>query len=196
MGLFDPITDLFDTAVSGLFGTSGSFLGGSGGDSGYGSSFLPVSYQPYQTQTFQNPVTYGPPAVMPVAASMPAVVTFSRGLMRFPSLQAAIAALTQQFGKKFTPELLWRMVKTQGAGLVAGLIGAAAMNELAVWKTTHKSRRMNPANTKALRRSLRRLKSFDRLAGRVSTQLGRAGGRRRTRSHSRCVTCRKSPCAC
>jgi hypothetical protein len=77
--------------------------------------------------------------------------------------------------------------------MVAALIGGAAMSELAVWKSTHKSRRMNPANTRALRRSLRRLKSFDRLASRTQQALGRRrGGARR----GRCGTCRKSPCSC
>lgn len=193
MGLFDGITDLFDNAVSGLFGSvSGSFLGGSDQLGGGGSSFLPVSYQPYQTQTFQNPVTYA----QPVMASVPAVVTGGmRVMQRFPALWAALSALTTQFGKRFTPELLWRMVRTQGPGLVAGLIGAAAMNELAIWRATTKSRRMNPANTKALRRGLRRLKAFERLSHRVSGQLSRVSGSRR-RSVRRCGTCRKNPCAC
>ncbi len=197
MGLFDGISDLFDTAVSGLFGSaSGSYLGGSDQLGGGGASFLPVSYQPFQTQTFQNPVTYATPTMASVPAIGGAVMVGARSLMaRFPSLWAAITALTQQFGKKFTPEMLWRMAKQNGPTMVVGLIGAAAMNELMVWKTTHKTRRMNPANTRALRRSLRRLKSFDRLAGRVSGQLARTGHRRARRS-TRCGTCRRNPCSC
>lgn len=195
MGLFDDVFSTFDSAVSNIFGgntgTSGSFLGGS--DSG-GSSFLPVSYPAFQTQQFQNPVTYAQPVMASVPALSSGVAMVGRSLMRFPALAAALVALSQQFGKKFTPEMLWRMLKNNGPGLVGGLIGGAAMNELAIWKTTHKSRRMNPANTRALRRSLRRLKSFDRLSSRVTSQLQRAGGRRRTTR--RCGTCRKSPCSC
>lgn len=197
MGLFDPITDLFDTAVSGLFGTSGSFLGGSSGVNQFSAAPLSVNYPPYQPVDFPSPV-YGGPAPMTVPVqNVPMVIGGAMKLAtRFPALWAAIQALSAQFGKRFTPELLWRMIKQNGPGIVAGLIGAAAMNELAVWKTTHKSRRMNPANTRALRRSLRRLKSFDRLAGRVSSQLSHAGARRRRSSSRRCVTCKRNPCSC
>jgi len=132
----------------------------------------------------------------PVMSTMPAIVGgVGRALARFPSLSTALVALSQQFGKRFTPEMLWRMIRMNGPGLVGGLIGVAAMNELAVWKSTHKSRRMNVANTTALRRSVRRLKGFDRLAHRVSAQLSRVGGKRRS-SARRCGTCRKSPCSC
>ncbi len=197
MGVFDSIFDTVESAVSGLFGSSsGSFLGGSDQLGGNSAAFLPVSYQPYQTQTFQNPVTYAQPVMASVPAVGGAVMVGARSLMaRFPSLWAAITALTQQFGKKFTPEMLWRMAKQNGPTMVVGLIGAAAMNELMVWKTTHKSRRMNPANTRALRRSLRRLKSFDRLSSRVSAQLSRTGHRRGRRT-TRCGTCRRNPCSC
>jgi len=195
MGLFDDVFSTFDSAVSGLFGTSGSFLGGSDQSGGGGSSFLPVNYAPYQPMQFSNPVTYAQPVMASAPQIAAGMAVMTRSLARYPALSGAIGALTAQFGKRFTPELLWRMVKSQGAGLVAGLIGAAAMNELAVWKTTHKSRRMNPANTKALRRSVRRLKSFDRLASRVSGQLARAGGRRRHTSR-RCGTCKRNPCSC
>jgi len=185
MGLFDDITSTFDTAVSGI---SGLFGGSAGSDAtsvggldflgNIGNSFLPVNYSGGQAQ----PVT---PQYHPVMASVPqiagGVVAMGRNLARFPQLWAALQALTQQFGKRFTPELLWRMVKTNGPGIVIGLIGAGAMNELAIWKSTHKGRRMNVANTKALRRSLRRLKGFDRLAHRVSAQLHRGGKRKPTR---------------
>jgi len=199
MGVFDGITDLFDNAVSGLFGTAGSYLGGSGAGS---SPVLSLGVQPYTPMSFENP--FSPSSAYAAAPPMSAAVVagsvaVGRSLMaKFPSLYAAIVALSQQFGRKFTPEMIWRMLKMQGPGMVIGLIGAAAMNELFVWKTTHKTRRMNPANTRALRRSLRRLKSFDRLAHRVSSQLHR-GGKRRSSSRSVsvvCGTCRKSPCRC
>ena len=196
MGLFDDVFSTFDSAVSGLFGTAGSYLGGSGGASGDNTSFLPVNFAPYQAQNFPNPVTYA----QPVMASVPAMTTAgvaiaARFAQRFPNLAVALQTLTMRFGFKFTPDKLWRMVKGSG-GMVAALIGAEAINELFVWKSTHKSRRMNPANTKALRRSLRRLKSFDRLSSRVSSQLSRAGGSRRRGRRSSCSTCRKSPCMC
>lgn len=188
MGLFDDVFDTFGSIVSGVLSpsTSGSYLGGSGSG---GSSFLPLGN--YGTQSFPEGQAY------PVMSTVPAIVgSVGRSLARFPALAGALMALSQQFGKKFTPEMLWRMLKNNGPGLVGGLIGGAAMNELAVWKSTHKSRRMNVANTTALRRSVRRLKGFDRLAHRVSGQLARVGGRGRTRRSGRCSTCRKSPCSC
>lgn len=193
MGLFDDVFDTFGSIVSGVFSgpaTSGSYLGGSGGPS---SSFLPLGN--YGGQAY--PDIYSQPQAMPVMSTMPAVVGgVGRSLARFPALAGALMALSQQFGKRFTPDIVWRMLKNNGPGLVGGLIGGAAMNELAIWKSTHKSRRMNVANTKALRRSVRRLKGFDRLSHRVSSQLTRVGGRGRTRRSSRCTTCRKSPCSC
>jgi len=60
-----------------------------------------------------------------------------------------------------------------------------------------KHRRMNPANARALRRSMRRLRSFDRLAARVSARIGRGGSRgRRRAARALCRTCRRDPCAC
>lgn len=189
MGLFDSVTDIFSNALGDIFGSSsGSYLGGSNQLS---APSTPVSYQ-YPIYQPEYPVVQ-----QPVMASMPMVVGAARSLVsRFPNLYSSIVALSQQFGRRFTPEMVWRMLKQQGPGMVVGLIGAAAMNELFVWKTTHKTRRMNPANTKALRRSLRRLKSFDKLSGRVSSQLARAGGGRRRRSSGRCGTCKRSPCSC
>jgi hypothetical protein len=133
----------------------------------------------------QNPVQIG--AV--VAGGM-------RLASKFPALYAALVALGQQFGRRFTPELLKRMIKTYGVSLVAGLIGSAALTELSIYSTTHKRRHMNVANTRALRRSVRRLKGFEKLAHRVSAQLGRLSSRGRSRSRGRCSTCRKSPCTC
>jgi hypothetical protein len=189
MGIFDSISSLFDTAIGDVLGTaSGSYLGGSNAGS---PSTLSVNYPPYMPQTFNEPI-YQP--VMAGSSMVPMIVGAGRSLMRFPSLAAAITALGQQFGKRFTPEMIWRMIKSGGPGLVAGLIGAQAMNELFVWKSTHKGRRMNVANTKALRRSLRRLKGFEKLSSRVSAQLARTS-HRRGRS-KRCGTCRKTPCSC
>jgi hypothetical protein len=115
---------------------------------------------------------------------------------KFPALWSALVALSQQFGRKFTPEILKRMIKTYGIGLVAGLIGSAALQELSIYSSTHKRRHMNVANTRALRRSVRRLKGFEKLAHRVSAQLGRLSTRGRSRARGRCSTCRKNPCCC
>lgn len=186
MGLFDPITSLFNTAVSDVLGPTGLFGSDMGGSSqpGTSGSFLPVTYSPEY------------PQATPVMAAAPMVVSGTRALMaRFPSLWAALTALSQRFGTRITVDRLWSMFKQFGPGIGA-LIGVEALQELMVYHSTHKRRRMNVANTKALRRSLRRLKGFDRLSHRVSRQLHRGGSRRISRAPGRCTVCRKSPCSC
>jgi hypothetical protein len=56
-----------------------------------------------------------------------------------------------------------------------------------------KRRRMNVANVKALRRGVRRLEGFERLACRVTAGLHARSARR---SRRRCVRCKRNPCAC
>lgn len=164
-----------------------------GGPSYPGPSALSVNYPPYEPAQFPTQPEYPSyPMPQPVGAMMPMV----RGGMlatRFPALWAAVVTLSERFGTRISVDRIWQMFKTFGPGMVA-LIGGQAFSELMVYHSTHKRRRMNVANTKALRRSVRRLKGFDRLSHRVSGQLARAGGKRRTAR--RCGTCRKSPCTC
>ena len=185
MGLFDDISSVFTNAVTDVLGgsTYQSNVGGFTQPSSFGGG-LPVVYQP------EVPAT-------PVMASVPMVAAGARALMaRFPNLWAALTALSQRFGTRITVDRLWSMFKQFGPGIGA-LIGVEALQELMVYHSTHKRRRMNVANTKALRRSLRRLKGFDRLSHRVSRQLHRGGSRRTSRSVVQyCSTCRKNPCRC
>lgn len=109
----------------------------------------------------------------------------SRSMRSFPSLANSIMALRAR-GIRANVESLWTMLKKFGPNALVsgGFLTAAAISDLMYYKSTHKRRRMNPANTKALRRSLRRLKSFDNLSHRVSAQLSRAchkGGKSRKR---------------
>lgn len=55
-----------------------------------------------------------------------------------------------------------------------------------------KGRRMNPANSKALRRAARRIKGFHKLC--THTDVLRSRGR--SVSRARCGSCKKSPCKC
>lgn len=190
MGLFDGVFDLFGSAVSGLLGESDAT--GVGGSGTYGASSLSVNYPPYQPQSFPEQPAY------PVMSSMPAVMGgVARWASQFPNLWQAVQRLRANYRVPMSVDKLWSMLRSSGPQFLVSLIGAAALNELFVYRSTHKSRRMNVANTKALRRSVRRLKGFDRLSHRVSSQLSRVGGGGRRRSSSRrCGTCRKSPCAC
>ena len=156
-----------------------------GGPSPYST---PVSAVTPQYQQMSYPA-------QPVMAMAPMVAGVSRWAMSFPNLWQALQLIRANYRVPMTVDKLWTMVKSNGPQFIVGIIGAAALNELFVYHSTHKRRRMNVANTKALRRSVRRLKGFDRLSHRVSAQLSRVGGSRR-RSRTRCGTCRKSPCAC
>lgn len=198
MGLFDSIDSLFGSAVSdisSIFGgglaTSGSYLGGL--DTGVQP--FPMSYMP--TYGFEQPSA--PPAVMTAAAMPPAVMTMARGLQAFPALALALAKF-RAMRIPMTVEKMWSMVRRFGPQAISafggGIITADVISQLMTYKATHKRRRMNVANTKALRRGLRRLKGFERLSHRVSAQLGRAARSGRSARRGRCMTCRKSPCMC
>lgn len=190
MGLFDGLSDIFtsaDTSLSQIFGADAGFVSGLLNEFSSGGSALPVSYtQPVQA--------------MPVMSSVPMVAQaaaagIARWAVQFPSLWQAIQKY-RAARIPMTVAKLWSMFKKVGPTVLAGYIGAAAVADLVTYKATHKNRRMNVANTRALGRSLRRLKGFERLSHRVTAQLGRAAGRGRRRSVGRCSTCRKSPCSC
>ena len=176
MGLFDFASDVFssDSFAGGLFGEVVDVLGGSGG-SGYNT--LPVSWQPYsagqpipQSQVYQTAAAV--PAVMGAAGAI-------AGWMRtYPALGLAI----QKFRAQRIPmsvERLWSQLKRFGPATLTTMIGAQAVQELIMYKATHKRRRMNVANTKALRKSLRRLHGFETLSHRVTQQLSRSCAPRR-----------------
>ena len=85
--------------------------------------------------------------------------------------------------------------RTPSGTMVSILIGLGLTvleaNMLVAWHAQRKKgRRMNPANSKALRRSVRRIKSFHKLC--ASTDIIKS----RRRVGGRCGTCRKSPCKC
>jgi hypothetical protein len=191
MGLFDGISNLFDTAVSNvtdLFGSGDQSQSYVGGLSVPGAP-VPVSYMPaYSVQP-----TYDVPMAQPVMSTVPQVVggAISRGLAMYPALAAYLSRFKD---RSAALNQLWSFVQKWGPSAMAAMVGAQVITDLLSYKTTHKRRRMNVANTKALRRSIRRLKGFDRLSVRVHAQLGRAAGRRR--STRRCGTCRKNPCSC
>lgn len=198
MGLFDLFSG--DVSAGDILSTGLDVLGlgaqNSGGPSYSGITGVPMTYQTSFMPTYSFPQqSEAPPPMVPTAAAMPAVMGVARWASRFPALWQAIQRLAANTRARVTPDKLYSMLKQFGVQTLTSIIGAAAVSELILYKATRRSRRMNPANTRALRRSLRRLKSFDRLSHRVSAQLHR-GGRKRSYSRGRCMTCRKSPCAC
>lgn len=199
MGLFDAISDLFDPAET----TSGGSIMGGGLDSGTGLFGLGVGLaenliQEYMPQPSQSvPVSY--PAPQPVGAFGGVPATAMMGVLR-PILMKIAARLGLRGIPSATRamQIVRNMAKYLSPAATATALGLT-MGELATLITAsqrRKRRRMNPANARALRRSLRRLRSFDRLASRVGAQLSSAVRGRRRSSHRRCVSCRKSPCIC
>jgi len=110
---------------------------------------------------------------------------------KFPNLAVAIQKM-RNAGQNVSRSKLYSMLKRFGPEFLvsAGILTAGAVAELALAGPGH--RRMNPANSKALRRSVRRIKSFHRMC--QSTDVLKSRGRRAP-SRS-CGTCRKSPCRC
>ena len=141
------------------------------------------------------------PEAQPVMSSVPMVARaaaagIARWSAQFPNLWQAIQKLRAS-GQSVTVEKLYAALKKFGPVAMAGVIGAQAVSELIMYRTTHKRRRMNVANTRALRKSIRRLRGFEKLSHRVTAQLASVASRgRHRRSSGRCGTCRKSPCRC
>lgn len=83
---------------------------------------------------------------------------------KWPNLATGIQKL-RNAGKNISRSKLYSMVKRFGPEFLvsAGILTAAAVSELILAGPGH--RRMNPANSKALRRATRRIKSFHRLCG-------------------------------
>jgi len=81
---------------------------------------------------------------------------------KWPNLATAIQKM-RNAGQNVSRSKLYSMLKRFGPDFLvtAGILTAAGVSELALAGPGH--RRMNPANSKALRRAQRRLKSFHRL---------------------------------
>lgn len=132
-----------------------------------------TAFQAYQE--FAQPVSNR--SVVPVSAgSVPGAVIRGAGgavartgatvgrsfFNKWPNLATAIQRM-RNAGQNVSRSKLYSMLKRFGPDFLvtAGILTAAGVSELALAGPGH--RRMNPANSKALRRAQRRLKSFHRL---------------------------------
>jgi hypothetical protein len=201
MGLFDAISGLFDPLSGGdtsLFDPSSLLdLAGS-----VGGSSTPVNYFP--TYAF-DPNVYAPQTQYPmdVAQKQVPMVPGNAATAAGRAVAMILFTIAQKLGLKRVPSLgtvmsmIRKMAKMLSPAAVAAAlgIGIADLSTLLTANARKKRRRVNPANVKALRRSVRRLQSFDHLANKVRHQLATVGGRSHRRA-SRCGTCRRSPCRC
>lgn len=200
MGLFDFADDLFssDLLSTGLDlltgpGSTGGNLGGYSTGSTL-TTGVPMTYQTYMPQySFPTPAPMmePPPMATPVAAA--GVPMVPRWSYRFPNLWQYLRSKFPFTSPQKVLSSMLGLLNRFGPTALTSFVGAAVVSELLSYKMTHKRRRMNPANSKALRRSMRRLKAFSRMSHRVEMQLGRSRGRRKGAA---CRTCRKNPCCC
>lgn len=104
-----------------------------------------------------------PKSVIPGVAGVGAAVG-KRFAQKFPNLAVSMQKL-RMMGHKMSRSKLYGMMKRWGPEFLvgAGLLTAQAVYELAM--AGPGTRRMNPANAKALRRAARRIRGFHRLCG-------------------------------
>lgn len=191
------------TALGGL--QSGSYLTALSGVGQLGQAFLTQPQPTYAMQPSysQMPqygiVPYSPPP--PPVQAQP-VGAFGVAGRAIATLTAPILAkIAVKLGLRSRPSLTRAMDMVRKAAklltspeAVATALGITVA-ELATLITTsnaRKRRRMNPANSKALRRAARRIKSFHRLC--THTDVLKSRGRKS--SKSACGTCKRSPCRC
>lgn len=147
-----------------------------------------------------NALQFGVPNVMQATPVM-------AGGVAMPAMGSAIARMvapilfkiSQTVGRNVSLQKALTMARSLGKQLQSPAAAAAALGitlaelaNLIVAGQHRKRRRMNPANSKALRKAARRIESFHRLCAR--TDMLRSRGRRR--SVGRCGSCKKSPCRC
>jgi len=195
VGFLDSIAGLFSTE-SLLAGTISPELGAGlgiaesllGGQSSSAPSYSMQSYAPPPAQ-YQNTMAMVPQVGGAVVSQGVKLILFqiaqTLGLRGIPTLSRAMTMIRS-------------MSKYLAPAATAAALGIA-MSDLATLiasSNRRKRRHTNPANVKALRRSMRRLGAFQKLASRVNKQLSHIGTHRRAVSRGRCNTCRKSPCSC
>jgi len=200
------------SAVGGVVGGANfgdySFLGqlGSAGLNIAGAALTPQPQPTYISQpVYQAPQPFyqTPAPVMqaqPVMSAAPAFAVAAGAIARVTA--PILNKIAVKLGLRARPSLsrAMEMVRKAAKLLTSPEATAAALGitvaELATLITTsssRKRRRMNPANSKALRRAARRIKSFHKLC--THTDVLRSRGRR-IGVRSSCGTCKKSPCRC
>lgn len=185
MGIFDLATDIFSGDWSGLGSDLMAGFLSPGPATSSATSLMPTYSFGEQSQSPQV-IQVANPSNLPARARAAGLPGWAG---RFPSLWQYLQ--THMLGSGAVGGLLSALSKW-GPTAMSTIVGAAVVSDLIQYKVARKRRRMNPANTRALRRSLRRLKSFDRLAHRVQSQLHRGGRRGPSKSRRTIVTGNRS----
>lgn len=154
-------------------GVLGSFQGGNAGvlrGAGAVASLVGASIAPRATPSMviRPSPRPGVPAIRPGGGMLSAVKGVGRSFFqKYPNLGTAIQKYRNAGMSQVTRGRLYSMVRRFGPELLisGGILTAAAVNELML--AGPGTRRMNPANVKALRRSVRRMESFHKLCSTV-----------------------------
>jgi len=184
-----PTMGLFDDIWGSATGPGGIFNSNSGVNwSNLLNTGASIAMQAFAPQPASFPMAGGGGGMSatPVMASVPAIAgrvgaVVGRGFFqRFPNLATGIQTL-RNGGVNASRSKLYSVMKRFGPEFLVsgGLLTAAAVNELAVAGPGH--RRMNPANSRALRRAARRIESFHRLCRHTDMLQSR-----RRRSRAKC----------
>jgi hypothetical protein len=164
MGLFDWFSDATD-----------SLLGGDGGGLGTGLVDVALGAGDYIDNEWSAPAAASPVRMINSPSGLsaggmlaPIGGMVARGLSRFPALAGAIAGWRGK-GVSLTTSKLSAMLRKFGPQflITAGILTASAVTDLMMYNATHKRRRMNSLNPRALSRATRRLCSFENRASKV-----------------------------
>jgi hypothetical protein len=201
--------------TSAFLGSLGGIVGGLGGGSNPYAGLIQTGLQVGSALTTRAPARPGVPAVRPPSGSAGTAVAIaaatSKGLTKeiFTAGQKVLGRLGIPY--RATPGAFAHSLK-RALGSIASLarrvpngtmvsilvgLGVSAMEAyvLTAWYSQKKkTRRMNPANSRALRRAARRIKGFHKLC--QHTDIIKTHRRSAPAFGRKCGTCRKSPCGC
>lgn len=168
------------------------------------SAFIPQKKAAMTTVARRLPVTPirpgGNVSVLPRAVSGLTQEIFNAGTKVLGRLGIPFKATAGSFSAALRRSLgsIASLARRTPAGTIVSILAGLGLtaieaNMLAAWFAQRKKgRRMNPANSRALRRAARRIRGFHKLC--THTDVLKTRGR--SRSVGRCGSCRKSPCSC
>lgn len=165
------------------------------------SAFAPAfAAQPAMASgpVYSPPPVYNEPQGQPVMSTLPVIAAGAGAVARMAA--PVLFKVSSKLGRRVSLTGAIAMIRKMGKFLMDPAAIAVALGitvgELATLITAHSARRtrhMNAANPKALRRAARRIKSFHRMCGTID--LLKSRGKRSSRVIG-CGTCRKNPCRC
>ena len=166
-----------------LGASSNSYLSGLGGIAGFASSFVP---QPSARPMMLPSYPVGGPGAPMTVSNVPAVRVgtaltkeiFDAGVKVLSRLGLMVPASSGRFTSvlKRTLGSMASLARRTPAGTIVSLLAGIGLttyesNLLVAWHSQRKrGRRMNPCNSKALRRAGRRIKSFHKLCQVLDTK--------------------------